>query len=101
MLSHARISAPGIAIATVTRKKRNPAAKAASADTPSCPRKLDEERLAHGKPVDRERDEHDEEEQRAHHVVHAGRQVDAHRLGRTPDGEHAHGLDGERQREDA
>ena len=31
----------------------------------------DEERLAHAEPVDRERDEHDEEEQRPEHDVRA------------------------------
>src|SRR5919197_5279348 len=42
--------------------------------------KADEERLPDREPVDRERDEHDEEEQRAHHVVGARRQVDADSL---------------------
>src|SRR6266436_2634618 len=45
----------------------------------------DEERLAHGEAVDRERDEHDEEEQWAEDDVRANRQVDADRLGRRPD----------------
>src|SRR5581483_11882153 len=61
----------------------------------------DEEGLADGEPVDRERDEHDQEEQRAHHVVDARREVDADRLRRQPDREHAHGLDAERQHADA
>src|SRR5207244_4325010 len=45
----------------------------------------DEERLADGEPVDRERDEHDEEEQRPHHVVDAGGEGDPDRLRRPPD----------------
>src|SRR5438270_6640638 len=61
----------------------------------------DEERLAHGDPVDRERHQQDEEEQRAHHVVGPWREVDPDRLTREPDRQHAHRLHGERQREDA
>ena len=61
----------------------------------------DEERLAHGEPVDRERHEQHEEEQRAHHVVRPRREVDADRLAGGPDREHAHRLHGERQREHA
>src|SRR6266536_6321079 len=60
----------------------------------------DEERLAHGEAVDREGHEHDEEEQRAHHVVDARREIDADRLRGQPDGEHADGLDAERQHAD-
>src|SRR4051794_4484297 len=55
----------------------------------------DEEGLPHREAVDRERDEHDEEEQRPHHVVRTRREVDADRLPRAPDREHANGLDSE------
>src|SRR3954462_11978534 len=50
----------------------------------------DEEGLAHGDPIDRERHQQHEEEQRAHHVVGPRREVDADRLPRAPDREHAH-----------
>src|SRR5215510_855993 len=59
----------------------------------------DEERLAHREAVDRERDQHHEEEQRAHDVVRPRREVDPHRLAAQPDGQHAHGLDAERDHE--
>src|SRR5580765_3117266 len=60
----------------------------------------DEERLAHGESVDRERDQHHEEEERAHHVVRARRKIDPDRLAAQPDGQHAHRLNTERDRED-
>src|SRR5438093_13350497 len=49
----------------------------------------DKEGLAHRQSVDRERNEHDEEEQRSHHVVRPRREVDADRLSGGPDREHA------------
>src|SRR6266487_1666801 len=61
----------------------------------------DEERLPDGKPVDGERHEQDEEEQRAHHVVRPRRELDSDRLSGHPDREHADGLNGERQDENA
>src|SRR5256886_15023310 len=50
----------------------------------------DEERLPHRQPVDCERYEQDEEEERAHHVVRPRREVDADSLPRQPDREHPH-----------
>src|SRR2546427_2613390 len=61
----------------------------------------DEERLANGDPVDGERHQKDEKEQRAHHVVRPRREVHLDRLAREPDREHTHGLDGEGEREHA
>src|SRR5574340_939243 len=60
----------------------------------------DEERLADGDPVQREGYEHDEEEERPHHVVDADAELDPHGLRTRPDREHAHGLDGERHGQD-
>ena len=73
---------PAARAAIVTRKKRKPVANAASALDAELRQEADEERLAHGEAVDRERDEHDEEEQRPHHVVRPRREVDADRLAR-------------------
>ena len=67
---------PGSASTTVTRKKRNPAANAWSAPTPRLPRKLTKNASRTASPFKRERDEHDEEEQRPHHVVDAHVEVD-------------------------
>ena len=47
-----------------------------------------EERFPHRKPVDRERHEHDEEEQRPHHVVGPRREIDPDGLAGAPDREH-------------
>ena len=52
----------------------------------------DEEGLPDGEPVERERDEQDEEEERAHHVVDARAEVDPDRPRGGPDREHPHGL---------
>src|SRR3954453_16566650 len=69
------------------------------------PEEADEERLAHGEAVDGERNEHHEKEERGHHVVRAGREVDADRLPAAPDREHANRLqregDDEHRGEDA
>jgi hypothetical protein len=51
-----------------------------------------EERLPHGDPVERERDEHHEEEQRPEHVVDTRVEVDPDRLGGRPDGQDPHRL---------
>src|SRR6266545_956849 len=59
----------------------------------------DEERLPYREPVDGEGDEHDEEEQRAHHVVRPWREVDPNRLAAEPDREHAHRLHSKRDRD--
>ena len=56
----------------------------------------DEERLAHRQPVQRERNEHDEEEQWAEDVVDAGIEVDSDGLRGGPDREDPHRLHGER-----
>src|SRR5437763_4578349 len=61
----------------------------------------DEERFADGDPVQRDRQQHDQEEERPHHVVDARRDVYADGLAAHPDREHAHYLYAERQREDA
>src|SRR5215210_5091373 len=53
----------------------------------------DEEGLPHGEAVERERHEQDEEEDRSHHVVDPGREVDPDRPRRRPDREDPHGLD--------
>ena len=49
--SQSRISPPGSAITTVTRKKRKPAAKAWSASTPTLPRKLTKNASRTAKPL--------------------------------------------------
>src|SRR5262245_30857756 len=59
----------------------------------------DEERLPHRQPVQRERDEHDEEEKRPEDVVDARVELDPDRLRRGPDGQDADSLYGERHRE--
>src|SRR5215204_5479827 len=60
----------------------------------------DEERLAHGEPVQRERDEQDEEEERPHDVVDERREIDPDRLGGGPDRQHANRLKREGEQED-
>src|SRR5262245_60976993 len=67
---------------------------------PHLPEEADEERLAHGEPVDRERDQHHEEEERPHHVIRPRREVDPDRLAAEPDGQHADRLHAERDEED-
>src|SRR4029453_13015046 len=57
-----------------------------------------EERLPDGEAVDRERHEHDEEEQRAEHEVRPRREIDAQRLTAHPDRKDADDLDDDRQR---
>ena len=52
----------------------------------------DEEGFSHREPVERERDEQHEEEERAHHVVDARSEVDPDRPRGGPDREHPHGL---------
>src|SRR5579862_548 len=47
---------------------------------------VDEERLAHGEPVDCERHQHDEEEQRPEHDVGTDGKLDPDRVRRGPDG---------------
>ena len=74
--SQSRIAPPGSASATVTRKKRKPAAKAASASTPTLPRKLTKNASRTAKPFSVNGHEQDEEEQRPHHVVDARAEVD-------------------------
>src|SRR5512132_567066 len=64
------------------------------------PEEADEERLPHREPVDRERDQHHEEEERPHHVVRPRREVDPDRLAAEPDGQHANRLHAERDEED-
>src|SRR5829696_5497788 len=64
------------------------------------PEEADEERLAHGEAVDRERNEHDQEEERAHHVVGPRREVDPDGLPAEPDGEDAHSLQRDRDQQD-
>src|SRR5881409_1281576 len=61
----------------------------------------DEERLAHGEAVERERHEQDEEEERSHHVVDPRTELDADRPRRSPDREHANCLDDGGEREQA
>src|SRR6266540_1193209 len=69
----------------------------ASGPPQSFPR--EDQRARRRQPVDREGDEHDEEEQRAHHVVRPWREVDPDRLATEPDREHAHRLHSERDRD--
>src|SRR5215203_828193 len=64
------------------------------------PQEADEERLAHGEAVDRERNQHDQEEERAHHVVGPRREVDPDGLPAEPDGEDAHRLQRDRDQQD-
>src|SRR5688500_8261038 len=59
----------------------------------------DEEGLAHRDPVQRDRHEQDQEEERAHHVEDARREVDADRARGRPDREDPDRLKAERQRE--
>ena len=92
---------PGSESTIVTRKKRKPAANAWSDGHAEVPEEADEEGLAHREPVQRERHQQHEEEERPHHVEDADGEVDADRLRGRPDREHAHRLDRERQREDA
>ncbi len=56
------------------------------------PEEADEERFADGEPVDGERNEHHEEQERPHHVIGPRREVDPYGLGAEPDREHAHRL---------
>src|SRR5262245_39692333 len=65
------------------------------------PEEAHEEGLPHRDPVERERDEEHEEEQRPHHVVDPRAEVDAHGLSGRPDGEHAHCLDRGGEEKDA
>src|SRR5205809_4628842 len=67
---------------------------------PHLPEEADEERLAHREPVDRERDEHHEEEQRSHHVVRPRREVDPDRLAAEPHGQDPDRLYAQRDEED-
>ena len=62
--------------------------------------KADEEGLPNGDPIDRERHEQDEEQQRPHHVIGPGREVDADGTAGHPDREHAHRLHAEGQERD-
>src|SRR4029453_13690985 len=64
------------------------------------PEEADEERLAYREPVDRERDQHHEEEERPHDVVRPWREVDPDRLAAEPDGQDADRLHAERDEED-
>ncbi len=84
MPSQSRITPPGTASAVVTRKKRKPARERRVGIDADGAEEADEEGLAHGEPVERERHEQDEEEERAHHVVDARREVDARRPARSP-----------------
>src|SRR5919204_4762359 len=61
----------------------------------------DEEGLAHGEAVDRERNEDDEEEERAHDVEGPRPERHAHRLRREPDREYPERLHDDRQQEHA
>ena len=83
--SQSRIAAPGSASATVTRKKRKPGRERLVGGDADAAEEADEERLAHGEAVERERDQQDEEEERAHHVVDARPELDPDRLPRRPD----------------
>ena len=83
--SQSRIAAPGSASAVVTRKKRKPAANAWSGRDADAAEEADEERLAHREPVERERDEQDEEEERPHHVVDPRAELDPDGLAGRPD----------------
>ena len=75
-----RITAsPGSASRIVITKKRKPHANAGSAVDAEVAEEADEERLAHAEPVDGERDEHDEEEQRPEHDVRQQREMDPDR----------------------
>ena len=67
---------------------------------PHAAEEADEECLANGDPVEGERHEQDEEEERAHHVVDPWAEVDAHCLSRRPDRQHPDGLDRGREDED-
>src|SRR5438093_9657175 len=62
---------------------------------PETAEEADEERLPDSNPVQRERDEHDEKEERAHDVIDPRAEIDTHRTSRGPDREDAHGLHGE------
>ena len=91
----ASITPPGSASATVTRKKRNPAANAGSASTPTLPRKLTKNASRTANPLSVNGTSRTRKKQRAHHVVDPRRELDPDRLRGRPDREHAHRLDRE------
>ena len=85
----------------MTRKKRKPGGERLVGVDADAAEEADEERLADREPVERERDEQHEEEERAHHVVDPRPELDPDGLRGGPDGEDAHRLDHGREDEDA